>query len=203
MRYYIFKHGDNDWGMIDRAIENRCCLCQYEYSKEGEEKFQGKGKVTRYWNIMKEVKEGDIIILGANGNSYKYAWGYAIKPRFENKNLKKINLNCADMINTRHEDFKYRSDNYNGYIEFEDCECFYENLEDGADEWGQRIDVDMWHDYNEDSIEYAHKYSFAQDTIHEIDKEDALNIVRKLKNDTNFDFEDKSMKKKNNEYSKK
>lgn len=39
MRYYIFKHGDNDWGKIEQAIKNQCCLCQYEYSKEGEEKF--------------------------------------------------------------------------------------------------------------------------------------------------------------------
>lgn len=193
MRYYIFKHGDNDWGKIEQAIKNQCCLCQYEYSKEGEEKFQGKGKVTRYWNIMREIKEGDIIILGANGNSYKYAWGYAIKPRFSKKDLEKVKLNCTDMINTRHDNFKYRSDNYNGYIEFEDCECFYENLEDGEDEWGQRIDVDMWHDYNEDAIEFPHNYSFAQDTIQEITEEDALNIVRKLKNDPNFDFKDKSM----------
>ncbi|TXJ60794.1 AAA family ATPase [Brachyspira aalborgi] len=142
---------------------------------------------------MREIKEGDIIILGAKGNSYKYAWGYAIKPRFSKKDLEKVKLNCTDMINTRHDNFKYRSDNYNGYIEFEDCECFYENLEDGEGGWGQRIDVDMWHDYNEDSIEYAHKHSFAQGTIHEIGKEDALNIVRKLKNDPNFEFEDKSM----------
>lgn len=150
---------------------------------------------------MREIKEGDIIILGANGNSYKYAWGYAIKPRFSKKDLEKVKLNCTDMINTRHDNFKYRSDNYNGYIEFEDCECFYENLEDGEDEWGQRIDVDMWHDYNEDAIEFPHNYSFAQDTIQEITEEDALNIVRKLKNDTNFDFKDINEKK--NKYSKK
>lgn len=147
---------------------------------------------------MREIKEGDIIILGANGNSYKYAWGYAIKPRFSKKDLEKVKLNCTDMINTRHDNFKYRSDNYNGYIEFEDCECFYENLEDGEDEWGQRIDVDMWHDYNEDAIEFPHNYSFAQDTIQEITEEDALNIVRKLKNDTNFDFKDINEKKKIN-----
>ena len=189
MRYYVFKHGKEDYAAwaIGMAIENQCCLCQYEYE------FQDNGTVTRIWNKMREIKEGDIIILGARGNSYKYAWGHAIKPRFSKKDLEKVKLNCTDMINTRHDNFKYRSDNYNGYIEFEDCECFYENLEDGEGGWGQRIDVDMWHDYNEDSIEYAHKHSFAQGTIHEIGKEDALNIVRKLKNDPNFEFEDKSM----------
>lgn len=200
MRYYVFKHGKDDYAewAIEMAIENQCCLCQYEYSKNKEEEdkkeFQPKKNVTRMWNIMREIKEGDVMILGAYGNSYKYAWGYATKPRFSKKELEKVKLNCTDMINTRHDNFKYRSYNYKGYIEFKDCECFYEDLSNDY-RWGQRIDVDMWHDYNKDSIEYTHKYPFAQGTIHEIDKEDALNIVRKLKNDTNFDFEDKSMEK--------
>lgn len=189
MRYYVFKHGKEDYAewAVDNAIKNQSCLCQYEYE------FQDGKTVTRIWNIMREIKEGDIIILGSSGNSKKYAWGYAIKPRFSKKDLEKVKLNCESMIHTRHDNFKYRSDNYNGYIEFEDCECFYENLEDGENQWGQRIDVDMWHDYNEDSIDYIHNYSFAQGTIHEIDKNDALNIIRKLKNDPNFEFKDKSM----------
>ena len=199
MKYYVFKHGRDDYAewVIGMAIENQCCLCQYEYSKNKEEEdtreFQLKRNVTRIWNIMREIKEGDVMILGAKGNSYKYAWGYATKPRFLKKDLEKVKLNCTDMINTQHDNFKYRSYNYKGYIEFKDCECFYEDLSNDY-RWGQRIDVDMWHDYNEDSIEYAHKYSsIPMDTIHEIDKEDALNIVRKLKNDPNFDFKDKSM----------
>lgn len=201
MKYYVFKHGRDDYAewAIGMAIENQCCLCQYEYSKNKEEEdtreFQLKRNVTRIWNIMREIKEGDVMILGAYGNSYKYAWGYATKPRFLKKDLEKVKLNCTDMINTQHDNFKYRSYNYKGYIEFKDCECFYEDLSNDY-RWGQRIDVDMWHDYNEDSIEYAHKYSsIPMDTIHEIGKEDALNIVRKLKNDTNFEFEDKSMEK--------
>lgn len=201
MKYYVFKHGRDDYAewVIGMAIENQCCLCQYEYSKNKEEEdtreFQLKRNVTRIWNIMREIKEGDVMILGAYGNSYKYAWGYATKPRFLKKDLEKVKLNCTDMINTQHDNFKYRSYNYKGYIEFKDCECFYEDLSNDY-RWGQRIDVDMWHDYNEDSIEYAHKYSsIPMDTIHEIGKEDALNIVRKLKNDPNFEFEDKSMEK--------
>ena len=72
MRYYVFKHGKDDYDLIDRAIKNKFCLCRYEYG------FQDK-TTTNNWNVLKEVKVRDIIIL-SSGNLY--AWGYAIKPRF-------------------------------------------------------------------------------------------------------------------------
>ncbi|MEI0558507.1 P-loop NTPase fold protein [Brachyspira intermedia] len=188
MRYWVFKHGNDDYAedIIDKALENNFCICQYEYE------FQVNKTVTRIWHLLKEIKEGDLIILGAYGNKYKYAWGYAIKPRFEN-NLEKVQLNCEEVINTRHNNFQYRSDNYNGCIEFEDCECFYENLEDKEGGWGQRIDIDQWRNIERESIEYTHKYKLALDTIQEISKEDALNIVRALKNDPNFQFKEDIM----------
>lgn len=195
MKYYIFKHGnEEDWGK-DRphyAYENNFCFSQYEFSS-GERIFQDNKTVSKNWKFLKEVKVGDIIILSRA--KWKYAWGYAIKPRFLNKNLEKVQLNCSEMMKKPyHDNFKYRSDNYNGYIEFKDCECFYENLEDGAEEWGQRIDIDKWMDYNESGI-YDNTYnkSYSRNTIQEISKEEALDIVRKLKNDPNFEFEDKSM----------
>ena len=188
MKYWVFKHGNDDYAkdIIDKALENNFCMCQYEYE------FQDNGTVTRIWNLLKEIKEGDLIILGAYGNKYKYAWGYAIKPRFE-KNLEKVQLNCEEVINTRHNNFQYRSDNYNGYIEFNDCECFYENLEDGESGWGQRIDIDQWRNIERDSIEYIHEYKLALNTIHEISKKDALNIVRLLKYEPNFTFKEDIM----------
>lgn len=199
MRYWVFKHGNDDYAeeIINKALENNFCMCQYEYRTydeitNGDKTFQDPATVTRIWHLLKEIKEGDIIILGAYGNSYKYSWGYAIKPRFEN-NLEKVQLNCEEVINTRHNNFKYRSDNYNGYIEFEDCQCFYENLEDGESGWGQRIDIDKWRDIERESIEYTHEYKLALDTIQEISKEDALNIVRALKNEPHFEFKENIM----------
>ena len=109
------------------------------------------------------------------------------------KNLEKVQLNCEEVINTRHNNFQYRSDNYNGYIEFNDCECFYENLEDGESGWGQRIDIDQWRNIERDSIEYIHEYKLALNTIHEISKKDALNIVRLLKYEPNFTFKEDIM----------
>ena len=197
MKYFIFKHGkygygSKDWGedIPNSAYENNFCFSQFEYG------FQGNSTTTNNWKVLKEVKVGDIIILSRG--DLKYAWGYAIKPRFENKDLY-INreiLNCSEMISTYHDNYRYRSDSYNGYIEFEDCECFYENLEDGKNEWGQRIDIDKWRDYNKEGINCKLIYkskSPPYNTIQEITEEDALNIVRKLKNDPNFEFEDKSM----------
>ena len=199
MRYWVFKHGNDDYAeeIINKALENNFCMCQYEYRTydeitNGDKTFQDPATVTRIWHLLKEIKEGDIIILGAYGNSYKYSWGYAIKPRFEN-NLEEVKLNCEEVINTRHNNFKYRSDNYNGYIEFEDCQCFYENLEDGESGWGQRIDIDKWRDIERESIEYTHEYKLALDTIQEISKEDALNIVRALKNEPHFEFKENIM----------
>ena len=197
MKYFIFKHGkygygSKDWGedIPNSAYENNFCFSQFEYG------FQGNSTTTNNWKVLKEVKVGDIIILSRG--DLKYAWGYAIKPRFENKDLyiNRETLNCSEMISTYHDNYKYRSDSYNGYIEFEDCECFYENLEYGKNEWGQRIDIDKWRDYNREGINCKLIYkskSPPYNTIQEITEEDALNIVRKLKNDPNFEFEDKSM----------
>lgn len=181
MRYWVFKHGVKDWNKVEMAYKNNYCYCQFEYG------FQEQFEMN--WKLLKEVKIGDIIILCVAKSDLKFAWGYAIKPRFENSNLNKVKLNCEKVINTNHHNFKYRSDNYNGYIEFEDCRCFYENLEDGKNGWGQRIDVDKWNDYNGNGISYPHTtHNLQYNIIQEIDKKDALKIVRLLKNDTNFQF---------------
>lgn len=189
MQYWVFKHTydkatENDiHTLIDKCLKNNFCMCHYEYDD-----VQDKGQVTKNWRFLKEVKVGDIIILSRAGS--KIAWGYAIKPRFENSNLKKVKLNCKEIMNTKTSNLP--SDNYNGYIEFEDCECFYENLEDGK--WGQRIDVDKWNDYNKNGISYPIDTNYRRNAIYPIlNKQDALNIVRKLRNDENFQFKEQIM----------
>ena len=173
MRYWIFKHGTKDWGadIINQAYNNNYCYCQFEYrtenSDEEKEHFQESSSVTSNWKFLQEIKVGDIIILSRS--HLKFAWGYANKIIQEKYN-------------------ELRSDNYYGYVEFEDCECFYENLEDKEGGWGQRIDVEKWNDYKEDGISYSVNSNYKYNTIQEISKEDALNIVRALKNDPNFEF---------------
>ena len=145
--------------------------------------------VTKNWKFLQEVKVGDVIILSRS--DFKFAWGYVIKPRFSNPNLEKKVVNCNKIIQEKYNEL--RSDNYYGYVEFEDCECFYENLEDGVGKWGQRIDVKKWNDYKKDGIYYPTSSNYKYNTIQEISKEDALNIVRALKNDPNFQFKEDTM----------
>ncbi|MEI0495807.1 AAA family ATPase [Brachyspira intermedia] len=195
MRYWVFKHGAKDWGadIVKKAYKNNYCYCQFEYrienSDEEKESFQDTGAVTKNWKFLQEVKVGDVIILSRS--DFKFAWGYVIKPRFSNPNLEKKVVNCNKIIQEKYNEL--RSDNYYGYVEFEDCECFYENLEDGAGEGGQRIDVKKWNDYKKDGIYYPTSSNYKYNTIQEISKEDALNIVRALKNDPNFQFKEDTM----------
>ena len=194
MRYWVFKHGAKDWGadIVKKAYKNNYCYCQFEYrienSDEEKESFQDTGAVTKNWKFLQEVKVGDVIILSRS--DFKFAWGYVIKPRFSNPNLEKKVVNNK-IIQEKYNEL--RSDNYYGYVEFEDCECFYENLEDGAGKWGQRIDVKKWNDYKKDGIYYPTSSNYKYNTIQEISKEDALNIVRALKNDPNFQFKEDTM----------
>ncbi|GMO24960.1 MAG: hypothetical protein Pg6A_12150 [Termitinemataceae bacterium] len=108
---------------------------QYEYG------FQDQGTVTSNWKFIKdELKEGDVLFL--RGGERIYAVGEIIKPRMEPD----IVLNMADIINKRSHN-GYRSDEYEGCIHFDDCSVFYEDLSDGENEWGQRVDVGAWKYY--------------------------------------------------------
>lgn len=82
--------------IVNQAYKNNYCYCQFEYrvenSDEEKESFQDTGSVTKNWQFLQEVKSGDIIILSRS--DFKFAWGYAIKPRFENTDLEKKKENC-------------------------------------------------------------------------------------------------------------
>ena len=190
MRYWIFKHGNRDWGadIVNQAYQNNYCYCQFEYRTDNSDKekkhFQRSSSVTSNWKFLKEVKVGDIII--SSRSKLKFAWGYAIKPRFDNDYLEKKTANSGNIIHEKCNEL--RSDNYHGYVEFEDCECFYENLEDGTGEWGQRIDVDQWNYCKKGTILYSTSSNYKYNTIYEISKEDALNIVKLLEDNPNFEF---------------
>lgn len=138
--FYRFNIPSGD--AYDTAYSNNMAFMQYEYDE-----INGTSEVTGNWNVIKQVKENDIILLGYD--SRIYAWGYAIKPR-KRKNIKYLNV--AEMQEKRLEidGVKYMSGKYNGIIYFQDCECFYDNLtkimewDDFNRCWGQRIDIDKW-----------------------------------------------------------
>ena len=135
-----------------RAIEHDMAIMQSEYLTINVPQF-----VENNLNIIREIKENDIILLEKNGNIY--AWGYAIKPRKDKHKSDKIEyLNVNEMINNILDTHgvKYISGKYNGIIYFNDCECFYNNLTEilennkyGGYCWGQRVDIDKWRQHSE------------------------------------------------------
>ena len=142
INFYRFNIPPGD--AYDTAYSNNIAFMQYEYDA-----INNPSEVTGNWNVIKQVKENDIILLGYG--SRIYAWGYAIKPR-KHKNNKVKYLNVVEMQEKKLEidGIKYLSGQYNGIIYFKDCECFYDDLtkimewDDYNRCWGQRIDIDKW-----------------------------------------------------------
>lgn len=141
IKYWVFKHkpgrnaGEVDsFNFVLQAVKNNYAFMQYEYG------MQDTGKVTQNWNKMLEIKEGDVIFL--RGDQKIYAFGHAICPRLKAD----IKLSAKEIIDKR-DHGKFNSSEYRGIIHFSDSHVFYENLSDGEEQWGQRIDVDSWQLY--------------------------------------------------------
>ncbi|MEI0509002.1 McrB family protein [Brachyspira intermedia] len=202
MKYWVFKHTypnateDEHYDLINTCLNNNFCYFHYEY---------GLIKNTsRVWNVVKNIKIGDVIFLFDNYNLYAY--GYAKSPR-KLKNSNKIFLNCNSIINNKNHEVNgtvYRHDKINDiYVYFEDCECFYENLYDDDTipyEWKQRIDVN-WEYINKDNDGdfygiWNGPISGAQGVfipIIEINKEYAKQLAIKLTQNENFQFKEDTM----------
>jgi len=166
--YWTFKHkpGENASEekikeIVDLALSLNSAIMQFEYD------FQEKS-TTRQWNSVMQIEEGDIIFL--RGHNKIYAYGKAIKPRKKSD----IVLN-AGKIMSKNNHGEYISSNYNGCIHFDDHPVFYEDLCDGEQGWGQRVDVDKWLCYNENGI-YVNDHDYESGTSQ-------FNVVRKLKQD--------------------
>jgi hypothetical protein len=175
MKYWTFKHQpgknkpENECKVfVEQAIKLNSALMQYEYGQ------QDQGQVTANWNFIKNnLQEGDILFL--RGSERIYAVGKIIKPR---TNADEV-LKMADIIEQHsHKVNKkvYRSDKYDGCIHFEDCPIFYENLSDGEEGWGQRIDVQAWKYYFPEGIECKKNSNY-------VEKSSVYNVVRELKKD--------------------
>jgi 5-methylcytosine-specific restriction endonuclease McrBC GTP-binding regulatory subunit McrB len=171
MRYWTFKHqpGQNQAEseckkFVERAIRLNSTLMQYEYG------LQDQGSVTSNWKFIKdELKEGDILFL--RGGERIYAAGKIVKPRIDADEV----LNMTTIINKRSHD-GYRSDEYDGYIRFDDCPIFYEDLSEGESEWGQRIDVEAWKYYIPEGI-------YCKDQDNYIGGSNEFRVVKELKKD--------------------
>ena len=139
---------------------------QYEYGV-----YSSPGTVTNNWNKAFEVNEGDIIFLC--GDKRVFAVGIAIYPRKDPD----IVLSSEYLMYDKNRE-NYNSYNYDGVIHFEEGTVFYQDLTEGAEEWGQRIDVDSWKYYNKQGI------YISEDNLE--NKSDVYCAIRKLKNEKGY-----------------
>jgi len=173
-----------------KAIEHNMAIIQSEYLTINAPQF-----VENNLNIIREIKENDIILLEKNGNIY--AWGYAIKPRKDKHKSDKIEyLNVNEMINNILDTHgvKYISGKYNGIIYFNDCECFYNNLTEileknryGGKCWGQRVDIDKWRQHSENKGILSKKFDLEENPSNDIykiqNRKTACKIIEELTGD--------------------
>ena len=171
--YWTFKHkpgtdgGSKAIEYVERAIFNNSALMQYEY---GSEKTR---QVTQNWKKIKEIQAGDIIFL--RGDENIHAVGQVISPRKQPD--KTISI---DEIIKNKSHGKYLSGKYEGCIHFQDSEVFYEDLSEGKEGWGQRIDVDGWKFYNKNGIDAVGQENY-------IDRNN-YGVLKKLKSDKAENF---------------
>lgn len=148
-RYWIWRHtwtGATDKtrsDLITRCLLNNFAFMQYEYGK------QPIANVSIHWNQVKRLHAGDYIFLADNNKVYAY--GKVIAPRKEADVILRISeiiTNKSHIIDSTN----YCSDSFNGIIHFDDSDAFYEDLSDGQDGWGQRVDVESWNCFCKEGI---------------------------------------------------
>lgn len=131
MNYWIAKVSSDDYWQ--KAIDDGIWLCQYRYS------IQDKSIVTNTLNQIQKVKIGDILLLSYENTIYAY--GKVTSPKCETSQISDL----SEVIKAK--EHKYNS----GIVRFEDSDVFYEELEGNCENWGQRIKVEKWKYYNENS----------------------------------------------------
>lgn len=163
--------GGNDFHkFVGEALRLNCAMMQYEYG------LQDQGTVTLNWNRMKLIKAGDYIFL--RGDTQVYAVGKVISPR----RLADVVLSM-DAIIANKSHGEYVSSSYEGCIHFHESDCFYENLSDGENGWGQRIDVEKWMWFCDKGIEVQDKNNFVENQEYSVIKQLKEEKANKLMND--------------------
>ena len=133
--YWIARiSNDHYW---EKAIEEKCWLTQQRYG------IQNQGAVTQIMSLISEVKEGDILLLTYSNEIHAY--GKVVKCNIDTKQMS----NISDVVDNKEHDYD------SGMVKFDDSEVFYEDLTQGCNNWGQRINVDGWHYYEDETSVYT------------------------------------------------
>lgn len=165
-RYWIARlSDDNHW---DYALENNLWLMQQRYD------IQRNHIVTQLLNLVKEIRVGDVLLL--TFDSIIYAYGIVVRCPFQTRQIS----NLQNIVSLRQYDYN------DGIVCFEDAPAFYEDLRDGEENWGQRVSVDQWHCYDNDSTVYNSGCQSAllagntQQSIFEVDAKFAQDKIKEL-----------------------
>lgn len=165
-RYWIARLlDDNHW---DYALENNLWLMQQRYD------IQRNHIVTQLLNLVKEIRVGDVLLL--TFDNIIYAYGIVVRCPFQTRQISNLQ-NIVSLIQYDYND---------GIVCFEDAPAFYEDLRDGEENWGQRVSVDQWHCYDNDSTVYNSGCQSAllagntQQSIFEVDAKFAQDKIKEL-----------------------
>lgn len=130
-KYWIAKLSDEDYW--EKAV-NDCVWCaQQRYG------LQTTSAVTNFLAQVKKVHKGDVLFL-TYGNLI-YAYGIVKEFTSEKAQVSSIAKTIENKVN------EYNS----GIVKFSESDVFYEDLRNGEDDWGQRINVEKWLCYNHDT----------------------------------------------------
>lgn len=171
-RYWVARLSDDHYW--DVALKNNLWLMQQRYH------IQANHIVTQLLNLVKEVKVGDVLLL-TYPNKIIYGYGYVVKCPYNTDQISKL----SDITS------KNRYDYDDGIVCFEDADAFYEDLRNGVNDWGQRISVDQWHYYSQDSSVINHGCGYAcikgqpRQSIFEVDAKFAQGKIKELEKQYN------------------
>ena len=130
-RYWVGRLTNDDYW--ENAIDENLWYCQQRYG------FQSTAAVSNFLSKAKEVSANDIIFLAYGSGLYSY--GLVCPCPFETNQITSLEKIITD------KSYEYKS----GIVKFTDSNAFYEDLSNGEESWGQRICVEKWKCYDEDS----------------------------------------------------
>lgn len=173
-RFYIARLSYND--KILKAVADNRWIMQQRYGK------QEQATVTRLLNVIKRIKENDVLLLT---NEKKIVAAGRAKA-FLKENAAHVAKLSNYTDSKSHEFF-----DFSGNVFFSDCPCYYESLSAGCDKedtWEQFINVDKWTFFNPDSdvttsgLKHKVKNATVQNTIFEVDSEWGRQKYEELEN---------------------
>ena len=130
-RYWLARLTSDDYWNI--ALDLHCWLTQQRYGQ------QTSSAVSGLWKLVAEVVPGDVLLLAYHNKIFAY--GFAVECPYMSDQISSI----SETVNKNKHAFN------NGLVRYSDSLVFYEDLKPGCDNWGQRIMVDSWHCYIDDS----------------------------------------------------